>query len=401
LRAERFSVVNKRKTTGSVNFRVIPVLEQQPFMNSDNDQNNFARRVLISISIFLLVVGILIITIYVFDVVLILFGAVLLAVFLNGLANILRRHLRFSDGVSVLLVSALLILILAFGVWLLAPSVAEQVKHLRDELPKSLQNVAAYLNRFGWAKAILEQMPGTNEIIDKVKNSNILSQVGNFFSLTLGALTNIAMMILLSIYLASESKTYIKGFTKLFPKNSRKRVSEILYAIGETLSRWLIGKGVSMLFIGLLTWIGLYFLGVPLALTLGLIAGLLSFLPNFGPIISAVPAILLAFIDSPISALYVLILFVGVQLVESNLVTPMIERRTVELAPVLTIVAQLALAILFGAVGLILATPMLAVIIVLVQMLYIEDVLGDKADNLPETNAGENKDGIIPTGSRT
>jgi predicted PurR-regulated permease PerM len=360
-------------------------------MNLDKDQNNFARRVLISISIVLLVVGILIITIYVFDVVLILFGAVLLAVFLNGLANILRRYLRLSESVSVLLVSVLLILILAFGVWLLAPSVAEQVKHLRDELPKSLQNVAAYLNQFGWAKAILEQMPGTNEVIDKVKNSNVLSQVGNFFSLTLGALTNIAMMILLSIYLASESKTYIKGFTKLFPKNSRKRVSEILYAIGETLSRWLIGKGVSMLFIGLLTWIGLYFLGVPLALTLGLIAGLLSFLPNFGPIISAIPAILLAFIDSPISALYVLILFIGVQLVESNLVTPFIERRTVELAPVLTIVAQLALAILFGAVGLILATPMLAVIIVLVQMLYIEDVLGDKADNLPEINADENK----------
>ncbi len=101
-------------------------------------------------------------------------------------------------------------------------------------------------------------------------------------------------------------------------------------------------------------------------------------MPNFGPILSAVPAILLAFIDSPTSALYVLILFVFVQLVESNLVTPMIERRTVELPPVLTIAAQLALTIMVGAVGLILATPILAVVIVLVQTLYIQDVLGDK-----------------------
>ena len=138
-----------------------------------------------------------------------------------------------------------------------------------------------------------------------------------------------------------------------------------------------------MLFIGVLTWVGLSIIGVPLALTLGLIAGLLSFIPNFGPILSAVPAILLAFIDSPTSALYVLALFVGVQLIESNLVTPMIERQTVELPPVLTIVSQLALAVLFGAVGLILATPILAVVMVLVQTLYIQDVLGDEPDNLP------------------
>ncbi len=369
--------------------------------NKEDKENNFARRVLINIGIVLLIVVLLIITVYVFDVILLLFGAILAAIFLHGLANISRRYLRLSEGLSVLLVAALLAVFLALGIWLLAPSVAEQIKHLRDDLPKSLQNVVAYLSNFGWGKVILEQMPGSNDLIEKVNNSDTLLQVGTFFSSTVGILTNVALMILLAIYLASEPKIYIKGFTKLFPKNKRKRVREILYEIGETLSWWLIGKGVSMLFIGLLTWIGLSILGVPLALTLGLIAGLLSFIPNFGPILSAVPAILLAFIDSPISALYVLILFVGVQLVESNLVTPLIERRTVELPPVLTIVAQLALTILFGAVGLILATPILAVVMVLVQTLYIEDVLGDKADNLPEDNAAGNTDGILPTGSRT
>ncbi|MDQ3179715.1 MAG: AI-2E family transporter, partial [Acidobacteriota bacterium] len=140
----------------------------------------------------------------------------------------------------------------------------------------------------------------------------------------------------------------------------------------------LIGKVASMIFIGLLTWIGLYILGVPLSLTLGLIAGLLSFIPNFGPIFSAVPAILLGFIDSPIKALYVLILFIVVQIIESNVVTPMIERRTVELPPALTIVVQLALGILIGGLGLVLATPLLVVVMVLVQMVYIQDILGDR-----------------------
>jgi len=367
----------------------------------ENSQMSFAKRVLINISIVLLVLLIVFVLFYVIDVILLLFGAILLAIFLHGLANISRRYLRLSEGLSVLLVSGILLAILALAVWLLAPSVAEQIRNLRDELPKSLQNVSAYFSNYSWGKLLIEQMPSNAEMIEKVNNSNILSRVGSFFSSTLGALTNIALMLLLAIYLASEPKTYIKGFTKLFPQERRKRVREILYQIGETLSWFLIGKGSSMLFIGLVTWIGLYFIGVPLALTLGLIAGLLSFIPNFGPILSAVPAILLAFIDSPISALYTLALFVGVQLVESNLVTPMIERRTVELPPVLTIVSQLALAILFGAVGLILATPLLAVVMVLVQTLYIQDVLGDEPENLPEDNAVKDNDEVLPTGSRT
>lgn len=354
--------------------------------NENSQQQSFAKRVLINISLVTLVILLVIFTVYVFEVILLLFGAILLAIFLHGLANISRRYLRLSEGYSVLLVSFVLLVILVLSGMLLAPSVAEQVKHLRDELPKSLQNVVAYLSNFSWGRVILEQMPSTDELIAKVNNSGVLSRVGTFFSSTIAVLTNLALMILLAIYLASEPKTYVKGFTKLFPKERRRRVREILYEIGETLSWWLIGKGASMLFIGVLTWIGLSIMGVPLALTLGLIAGLLSFVPNFGPIASAVPAILLAFIDSPISALYVLALFVGVQLVESNLVTPLIERQTVELPPVLTIVSQLALAVIFGAVGLILATPILAVVMVLVQTLYIQDVLGDDPDNLMEDN---------------
>ena len=346
----------------------------------------FARRVLITVGIVLLLLLIAFVLFYAIEVLLLLFGAILLAIFLHGLANISRRYLRIGEGYSVLLVAALLVAALSLAVWMLAPSVADQVKNLRNELPQAALGVRQYLSNYSWGNLILEQMPSTAEAMEKVNNSNILARVGGFFSSTITILTNIALMILLSIYLASEPKTYIKGFTKLFPQQNRKRVREILYEIGETLSWWLIGKGASMLLIGVLTWIGLYFIGVPLALTLGLIAGLLSFIPNFGPILSAVPAILLAFIDSPTSALYVLGLYIVVQLIESNLATPLIERRTVELPPVLTVVFQLALAILFGAAGLILATPILAVVMVLVQTLYIQDVLGDEPDNLMEDN---------------
>jgi len=361
-----------------------------------NTNSQFVKRILISVAIVAAFVLFIWAFVYVIDVILLLFGAILLAIFLHGLANIARRYLRISEGYSVLLVSALLVAVIAFSIWLLAPSVVEQVQHLRAELPQSGQKVSQYLSNYGWGRFILEQMPTSEEAIEKVNNSNILSRVGGYFSTTVGAITNIALMLLLAVYLASEPKNYIRGFTKIFPPENRKRVREILYELGETLSWWLIGKGASMLFIGVLTWIGLSIIGVPLALTLGLIAGLFSFVPNFGPILSAIPAILLAFIDSPTSALYVLILFVIVQLIESNLVTPMIERRTVELPPVLTIAAQLALTILVGAVGLILATPILAVVMVLVQTLYIQDILGDKDVEVEEkTESKEASDGKV------
>lgn len=355
----------------------------------EQSKQDFTNRVLIIVSIVTLTILLIWAVIYIFEVILLLFGAILLAIFLRGLADLVNRYTRLSEGLSVLLVSVILLGVLGGAIALLAPSVAEQVRHLRDELPKSAQQASAYISQFGWGRTIIEQLPSTDEVMRKIDTATLLTRVGGYFSSTVGAVGNFFITILLAIYLAVEPRFYAEGFTKLFPKNKRNRTYEILAEIGDTLSWWLIGKVASMLFIGLLTWIGLYILGVPLSLTLGLLAGLLSFIPNFGPIFSAVPAILLGFIDSPIKALYVLILFIVVQIIESNVVTPMIERRTVELPPALTVIAQLALGILIGGLGLVLATPILVVVMVLVQMVYIQDILGDKDMEVDENNMSE------------
>ena len=329
--------------------------------------------------------------IYVIDVILLFFAAALLAVFLRGLAELTRRYTRLSEGISVLLVAVLLIGLLALAISMLAPSVAEEGRHLRQELPKSAQKAGEYIRQFSWGRAIDAQLPSPDEVIEKIDASSLLTRVGGYFSSTVGAIANFFIVILLAIYLATEPQTYIRGFSKLFTFDKRRRVVEVFNTIGETLQMWLVGKVASMLFIGLLTWIGLWIIGVPLSFTLGLIAGLLSFIPNFGPILSAVPAILLAFIASPITAVYVMGLYVGVQLIESNVVTPIIERETVELPPALTIVSQLALSVLIGGLGLVLATPILAVIMVLVQTVYIEDILGDKNTEVQKKDLDENK----------
>ncbi len=344
----------------------------------------FGQRVLMTLGL-IVVTGLLLALLYfTFDVILLIFAAVLLAVILRSLADLLGRYVNIGEGLRVMIVSAILIAILAGAIALLAPSVADQVTHLREELPKSAKAAADYIAQYSWGRAIIEQIPEPAEMLTRIRESGFLSRVGGIFSSTIGAVGNFFIVILLAIYLAAEPKFYTDGFTKLFPIERRLRVSEVIAAIGDTLRWWLIGKAGSMIFIGILTWIGLSIIGVPLALTLGLIAGLLSFIPNFGPIISAVPAILLAFVESPISAVYTLALFIGVQLIESNVVTPIIERETIELPPAITIIFQLALAVLVGGLGLVLATPLLAVILVLVQMVYIEDVLGDRDTDVKE-----------------
>lgn len=343
-----------------------------------SENKNFTNRVLIVVGIVLAAILLAALLIYEIEVLLQLFAAVLFSVFLYGLAGLTRKYTNLSHGLSVVLVFFGIVVILGLAIWLLAPSVSEQIKNLRGELPQSARRASEYLSQYSIGRTIIDQLPSADDALNYVSNASFISQVGGFFSTTMGAVANFFIVILLAIYLAAEPGLYVRGIVKLFPINKRERVREILYQIVDTLSWWLIGKIGSMLAIGILTWFGLWLIGVPLSLTLGLIAGLLSFIPNFGPIMSAIPAILFGFIASPITAVYVAVLYIGVQIVESNIITPIIERRTVELPPALTVVFQLALAVLVGSLGLILATPILAVVMVLVQTVYIHDILGDK-----------------------
>ncbi len=338
----------------------------------------YVQKVMIAVAVCLVTVALAALLYFTFDVLLLLFAAILLAIFLRGVSDIVNSKLKMGDGWAVLFVSILLVAVLGGAIALLTPSVAEQIGKLRVTLPQSAESVADYISHYGWGQAIISQLPNTSDVINALTSVGFLSGVGGIFTQTIGAVGNFFLVVLLAIYLASEPRFYAEGFTKLFPIGVRPRAVEVLNDIGDTLRWWLVGKAGSMLFIGVLTWIGLSIIGVPLALTLGLLAGLLSFIPNFGPILSAIPAILLAFIESPITALYTAGLYIGVQLIESNIVTPIIERETVELPPALTVVFQIALSIILGGLGLVLATPLLAVVMVLIQKVYIEGVLGDR-----------------------
>ena len=167
----------------------------------------FVGRVLVAIGFVVLTALLLLLLYFTFDVILLIFAASLIAIFLRGLAEIMGRYIPVSEGWLVLIVTALLGVILAGAVTLLAPSVAEQMRHLREELPKSAQESAAYISQFGWGRALIDQLPSIDHIRENVGTSELLRGVGGFFSSTVGAVGNFFIVVLLAIYLAGGPKS--------------------------------------------------------------------------------------------------------------------------------------------------------------------------------------------------
>jgi predicted PurR-regulated permease PerM len=182
----------------------------------------------------------------------------------------------------------------------------------------------------------------------------------------------------MAIYIASDPAMYHRGMISMFPRRHRRRAGEIFSAIADVLRKWLVTQLIAMATICAVTTLVLLILGVKAAFALGVIAGLLEFIPTVGPILSAVPAIAMGFVDSPEKALYVAIAYVGIQFMENHLLIPLLMKGGLDLPPALTLLAQALMALLFGFLGLMCAVPMLAATMVGVKMLYLERVIGEE-----------------------
>lgn len=330
-------------------------------------------------TLFLLIIG----TIWLAGhILLVIFAGILLAVLLNGTSNRLARWLPLSRNQSLFVVLLLMVIFLGTAGYFLAPRVAEQIDPLINTLPSSIKRLRLHLEQYTWLREILQTVPPPGEIISNA--SGMLTQARAVFSGTFGAIANFVIILFVGIYLAAQPHIYINGFIKLVPKRSRPRGREIFKELGLTLELWLMGKMISMVVVGVATAIGLSLLGVPLAITLGVIAGLLDFIPYLGPVMAGVPAILMAFSESPTTALYVFFLFILIQSGESYLLTPMVDREMVSLPPALTVTMQMLFAVPFGLLGVALASPMSAVLLVLITMLYVQDVLDDPVETPSE-----------------
>jgi predicted PurR-regulated permease PerM len=328
-----------------------------------------------------------------------------------------------------------------------APSITSQLQELKTQLPAALQKIQGWVrDRQQGVTDVLNQIspegqgvpaqesvpqgqprdqgksqrqqaeqptePRTEQEQEPSKSlgQGLAEQIGGvgrhlfgIFSSTLAVLGGMVLILFVAGFVAVESETYQDGLMHLFPHEARPRAREVLRNTAMMLRRWLLTQFAGMVLVGVMTAVVLMFLGIKAAVALGIIAGILEFIPIAGPILASVPAIAMGFLDGPEKAIYVALAYVGIQQVEANLLYPLLMKKGLELPPVLTIFTQGVLSVVFGFLGLLIAVPLLAAVVVPVKMLYVRDVVGDEVklpgddkngnDGKDETDGNAGKDG--------
>ncbi|HVM38793.1 MAG TPA: AI-2E family transporter [Sphingomicrobium sp.] len=299
-----------------------------------------------------------------------IFGAVLVAVLFRAIAEPLARRTNMPDGLALAAAVTIIFGILAAAAWLLGSEVRAQVAVLTETVPASWQALERRLEAWGMTDQLDEMVADM-----KPSGSGMLSQVGGV-ALTFGSgLADLLLVLVGGVYLAAQPQLYRTGLLKLVPPSRRELAADAVDDSGRALRLWLLGQLVSMTIIGTVTGIGLWLIGVPSALTLGLLAGLLEFIAIIGPIIAAIPALLIALTQGADVALWTLGLYIMVQQLEGNIVQPMVQQRAVDLPPALLLFSLVISGLLFGIVGVILAAPMTVLVFVLVKRLYVREAL--------------------------
>lgn len=308
------------------------------------------------------------------DVLLLIFTGLLLATLLINLSRLVESKTQLSYAWSLAVVVGGLAIALCLLAVMFATRLASEANGLFETVQAKWQELSDQIQQYPWAP----NLSGTASL-DSIQNmkGDWVSRIAGWFTSTFGLLSSLLLVSFIGIFTAADPELYRRGCTHLVPINKRTRVNE---AFDETFNKlwwWILGQLFSMSVVGVATGIGLWLLGIPFAATLGLLSALLTFIPNFGPILSAVPAVLLGLSHGVFSAVYVALLYMGIQAVESNLLTPLIQQRNVKLPPVLNVGFQVLLGVLFGIPGLIVAAPLAVVAMVVTQRFYVEDYLGD------------------------
>jgi predicted PurR-regulated permease PerM len=328
----------------------------------------FFRRVLIAGAVVVLVLLVWRLA----DALLLLFGAVLIGLLLSGATDAICRYTGLPRLLALTLVVLAVVgvfvsVTLAFGT-----QITMQLVDLWQRLPGAIDNFEQRLGLGDISAQILEQL--------RSNTGNILFEITSWAAVLLNLAGNAALLLVSAVFLAGEPSLYRSGALKLVPPSQRPPIEETLDFSAAALRQWLVGQLIAVAIVGTIMGIGASFIGLPAPLALGLIAGLLEFIPFAGPIIGAVPAILLALTQSWTHVMLTAGLIVLVQFIESNVVTPIIQRRMVSLPPVVTLFAILCFGLLFGPLGLLFATPLAVFIFVVVNNLYVRGLLEESVE---------------------
>jgi predicted PurR-regulated permease PerM len=309
---------------------------------------------------------------------LMVFAGLLFGIFLDTVATWIAGRTGLSHGWSLTLVLLILSGLSVLFAWAAYPALAEQSTALTDQLSESVQKIKRVMEKSPISKLAPSETSGPQGL-----GRSVVSRLGAMVTATMDGIVAAVVIVFVGIYLAAEPSQYRRGLIRLIPPGKRDRAREVMSELGQVLRRWVMARIILMVVNGSLTTIGLWIIGIPLAPILGLIAGLLNFVPNIGPIVAAVPAILIAFTRSLTDAAYTAALYLVLQMADGYVFTPLAQKRAVSLAPALIISFQVLMGLLAGTLGLLLATPLAAALAVTIRRLYVEDALGDYRDAGP------------------
>ena len=320
---------------------------------------------------------------------LLVFTAVVIATTLNKLARWLQRF-RIKRPFAVLISVSLFILLIVTFFWVIVPPLAEQFQQLITIVPQGINKLNDWLNilKDQLPNQLREQLPNIdiNEVIPQLQSifNQLINNAGEFVGNTFGIFLSLLLILVLTIMMLANPISYRQGFIKLFPSFYRQRVNLILDSCETALGAWVTGSLFNMSVITLLSFIGLSILKIPLASAQAVLAGLLTLMPHIGPTISLIPPVAIALLDSPLKSALVLLIYILIQQIKSNILNPYLNQRKVSLLPAITLIAQVFFASFFGFLGLLLALPLTIICQVWMKELLITDILDNwQVENFP------------------
>ena len=304
-----------------------------------------------------------------FSVILLALAGILIALYFHGFADILHRKMHVPKSWSLAISVIFNIILVAAFFWFVGARLNQQVSDLSDTLPKTIQEIKGHLQQSAIGNKVLNYLSLSGN------DQKTMAVAKKFFSSGFGILSDLYIIILMAAFFIASPSLYKKGIIKLLTPKAKDKGKELLNKIADVLKKWLKGQIFGFIFIAVLTGIGLWIVGMPLILTLALLAGLLNFIPNFGPIIALIPAVLLAFTIGTTTVIIVICFYTFIQIIQSAVTQPLIQQKMISLPPVLIIFGQVAMGLLAGFWGVLLATPVIAILMTVVNKLYVEKQL--------------------------
>ncbi|MCR8561368.1 AI-2E family transporter [Mucilaginibacter sp. BJC16-A38] len=341
--------------------------EKKPLPPKTAKELSYTEKVWHTVGIVAIVAILILIARVAFGVLLMALAGCLISVYFHGLGDVIQRKTKWKRSTSMIISIAGSFIILAFLLWFMGSKIQNQISALSDTLPQTIKDAKIKLAETPLGRKLLEATSGGS-------SDKLFATASQFFSTSFGVLGNMYIILFLGIFFTASPTMYKDGLILLIPPDHKDLTRNIINRVSISLKGWLKGTMLSMVMIIILLPIGLMIMGVPLALVLGLLAGILVIVPNFGSFAAMIPGVLLALTMGGDKAIIVALIYIGVQTLVQNIIAPIIQKKIINLPPALTIVGQLVMGVLGGAMGIIMAVPALVIVMILVDEVYVKKI---------------------------